>query len=84
MDEVMLLLVGLAAVVFVEGWLTVITRHLMADCSGTPFVTALFSLLVRACPQLCPSGGRALWRGGPSERLLPPAPHPPLRRSRRR
>ena len=36
----MLLLVGLAAVVFVEGWLGVLYRHLLADNLGTTFVTA--------------------------------------------
>ena len=35
LNDVVLLLVGLAAVVFIEGWLGVLYRHLLADNLGT-------------------------------------------------
>ena len=45
-QDVVLLLLGLASVVFVEGWLQVQCRHLLSECLGTPFLASMFSLLV--------------------------------------
>jgi hypothetical protein len=45
-DEAAFLLVGLGAVIFFEGWLSVLYKHLLGETLGTSFITAAFSLII--------------------------------------
>ena len=46
LDEAVLLIAILATVVFFEGWLSVLARHLLSDNLGTSMITALLSLIL--------------------------------------
>ena len=46
LDEAVMLIAILAAVVFFEGWLSVLARHLLSDNVGTSMITALLSLIL--------------------------------------